>query len=323
MLPIGVVIPTKNSMSSLPVHLRGMREWLDLVDQVVVVDSDSSDGTVEYLRGKLSHPDVTYTSHPPGLYASWNHAIARIRSPWVLIATVGDIMTRAGLERLHKSARSLDCEVIMSKPEFRDQADRKLPDVFWPIDDIIKTLEITAPRRLTRWEAIIFAASHPLGALLGSCASNLFRAEVLRRFPFPADFGTAGDGAWGWLHAAEVSWGIVPEKFSSFLVHPTSASRDERESLLAARRMDQVLQASMDSWLCAGVITVQDLNRFRWVELLGALTSFLDAKTVFDRDRRGPVPWVMNPRAWKNRITRQKMAWRLRRLKREALLPSP
>jgi hypothetical protein len=323
MLPIGVVIPTKNSMTSLPSHVEGMRQWLDLVEQVVVVDSQSTDGTVEYLQGNLFHPDVTYISHPPGLYASWNHAIARIRSPYVFMATVGDTMTRAGLERLHEAARVLECDVVMSKPKFRDQADRELPDVHWPMDDIIQVLGISAPRRLSRLEGVIFAITHPLGALLGSCASNLFRTEVLRRFPFPTEFGTAGDGAWGWLHAAEVSWGVVPEKFSTFLIHQSNASMEERKTLLAARRMDQVLQAAVASWLCSGVITNQDLDRIHWAELMGALTSFLEAKTAFDQNRRGAVPWVLNPRAWRNRRHRQKMARRLHRLQREALRISP
>src|SRR5207248_6943191 len=48
-LPIGVVVPTRNSASLAPEHLETMRPWLDQVEQVVVVDSFSKDGTVQLL----------------------------------------------------------------------------------------------------------------------------------------------------------------------------------------------------------------------------------------------------------------------------------
>jgi hypothetical protein len=66
MLPLGVVIPTKNSMPYLPRHVEGLRPWLDLAAEVVVVDSYSTDGTVDFLRANLGHPELRFTSHPPG-----------------------------------------------------------------------------------------------------------------------------------------------------------------------------------------------------------------------------------------------------------------
>src|SRR4051812_15134731 len=107
MLPLGVVIPTKNSRPYLPAHLDGLRSWLDQAEEVVVVDSFSTDGTVEYLRENLAHPHVTYLTHPPGLYASWNHGISRIRSRYVFIATSGDWITLPGLEQLLRAAETL------------------------------------------------------------------------------------------------------------------------------------------------------------------------------------------------------------------------
>src|SRR5579871_4067780 len=104
MLPLGVVIPVKNSRPALPDHVAGLREWLAEAEQVVVVDSESTDGTVEYLREHLQHPRLTFTSHPPGLYASWNHGIAQIQSRYVYLATAGDTITRKGLGRLVETA---------------------------------------------------------------------------------------------------------------------------------------------------------------------------------------------------------------------------
>lgn len=322
MLPLGVVIPTKNSMPYLPQHVEGLGSWLDLAAEIVVVDSYSTDGTLDFLRANLRHPAVRFTSHPPGLYASWNHGIAQINSQYVFIATTGDTITREGLGKLVAAAEALACDVVISKPTFCDMSGQTLPDLQWPVDDVIATLDIKQPRRLRQIEAVIFAAVHAADALTGSSASDLFRTEILQRHPFPTDFGTSGDAVWGWMHAAEVAWGVVPDKFSTFTLHPTNASTAEQQSFLTARRADAVLRAAMDSWRRSGVITEQTLPRALWEDLMTWLTSYFDAKAAFDQNRRDSVPWVLNPHAWRNRSQRERSGRQLQRLKLAALSAS-
>src|SRR5277367_523651 len=100
MLPLGVVIPTKNSMPYLPAHLEKLREWQDLAQEIVVVDSFSADGTVDFLKSNLAHPKISFLSHPPGLYQSWNHGVGHISARHTYISTTGDTITRAGIEKL-------------------------------------------------------------------------------------------------------------------------------------------------------------------------------------------------------------------------------
>src|ERR1035437_2645280 len=107
MLPIGVVIPTKNSMKYLLGHLENLSTWIDLAEQVVVVDSFSKDGTVDYLKKHLRHPQIKFIDHPPGLYASWNFGISHIASEFCYISTVGDSITRKGIEHLAITALRL------------------------------------------------------------------------------------------------------------------------------------------------------------------------------------------------------------------------
>ena len=100
MSQIGVVIPTKNSIAYLPRHLAALHQWSDLAGEIVVVDSLSTDGTVDFLKTNLRHPHVRFVSHPPGLYQSWNHGLQQIRSKYAYVATVGDTITRAGMVRI-------------------------------------------------------------------------------------------------------------------------------------------------------------------------------------------------------------------------------
>jgi glycosyltransferase involved in cell wall biosynthesis len=319
-LPVGVIIPTKNSLPYLARHVAGLRPWLDLASEVVVVDSFSTDGTVDYLRDNLKHPALRFTSHPPGLYASWNHGVAQISSKYVYIATAGDTITRAGVSQLVATAESLACDVVISRPSFCDMSGRAMPDKPWPADDVIATLDVREPRRLRPVEAVILAAVHATNALTGSCASDLFRTEILQRHPFPTEFGYSGDSAWSWLHVAEVTYGIVPDRFSTFALHPTTASGAEKQSLLAARRADAVLREAMDSWRRVGVVDEQILPRALWEDLMTWLTTYFDAKAAFDEDRRHSLPWVLNPRAWGNRSRRERASRKLHQLKRAALL---
>ena len=318
MLPVAVIVPSKNSAAHLPAHLAAMQEWLDLVEQVVVVDSYSTDGTVELIKQNLRHPRLTFLTHPPGLYQSWNHGITHVSAKYTYIATIGDLISRAGLERLLQTAESLTADVVVSKPEFRDVSGR-VAEVRWPIDDIITTLRITAPRRLNRLEAIIFACVHATEALTGSCASDLFRTEVLQSYPFPTEFGTAGDGAWGVSHAADVAWAVLPNTFSKFLRHPSQASNDERLAYRSAPRMDAVLRSATAAWLRSGTVTAEELASIGWRGMLETLSRRLDAASECNELRRGWYPWVLHPGAWRARARRSDLSSELHDLKLAAL----
>jgi len=319
MLPFGIVIPSKNSRPYLAAHLAGLQPWLELAAEVVVVDSFSTDGTVEYLRENLAHPNVIFSTHPPGLYASWNHGISQIRSPYFFMATTGDLMSREGILALTGAAEKFNADVVISKPTFHDPQDQPLPDVFWPVDDIIATLKITEPRPLKKLEALAFAVAHPQGALLGSSASNLYRTETFRRLPFPTDFGPAGDGAWAWLHAPEVSWAVVPGRFSSFLIHPKTISSAEKKSYRESKSPSDTLRSAMASWRKSGAIDEREFAALDWEKVMDALQTYQSAKVAFDLDRRARFPWILNPVAWRNRLRRGRAARLLEHSKRRML----
>jgi glycosyltransferase involved in cell wall biosynthesis len=319
MLPLGVVIPTKNSMPYLPAHLEKLREWQDLAQEIVVVDSFSTDGTVDFLKSNLAHPKISFLSHPPGLYQSWNHGVAHISARHTYMSTTGDTIARAGIEKLVAAAESLAADVVISKPAFRQRDGQPAADISWPIDDIIATLGITTPRKLAKLEAMVFAAVHATGALLGSSASNLYRTEILRRLPFPTEFGTAGDGAWGLMHAAEATWVVAPGKFSTFLIHPTNASADEKKSYRESRRPDEVLRVSTERWLGQGSVAANELDLIRWKELLDCVTRWLDNKIAYDRLRTGRTPWSLNPVAWITRSRRNREWSRLKKIESASL----
>jgi glycosyltransferase involved in cell wall biosynthesis len=328
---LGVVIPTRNSISILPQHAQSITAWMDVADEMVVVDSSSTDGTVEYLREHLPHPRVTFFQHPPGLYQSWNFGIQHISAKYVYIATVGDSITRPGLERLLQVAEEFQSEVVISKPAFMSDQTHPAADIRWPVDDLVDTLAVTRPRTISWLEVLLFTALHLDGTLLGSSASNLYRTDTLQKFPFPGDFGKAGDGAWGARHFAGVKWAVTPEKFSTFLRHPDWTAAAEIENWKTSTRLDKVLRNAVEMAAANGIIPRATLEKYGISELLDTVGQWMACKQAFDQHRARRWPWCLNPAAWKARSRRnyqrrRALQWRheaLARLRTESELPIP
>jgi glycosyltransferase involved in cell wall biosynthesis len=315
---LGVVIPTRESAGLLPAHIAGLNGWIARADQVVVVDSHSKDATRDILARDLKHPKVQILSHPPGLYASWNAAIRQLTTEFAYIATVGETITKPGIEQLLQAAACLRADVVISKPVFI-RTDGTKAGRHWPIDDILQTLNLRQPRLLQRLEALIFAATNVSAALTGSCASDLFRTATLRAFPFPTEFGTAGDGIWGLLHAAEVAWAVVPGSFSTFLLHCTRASQRGNRPGAELPRADVVLGQAVAGWTKHGILDEGDLAIIGWPTLKSALTDYLNSKATFDRQRKAAWPWILNPWSWKTRRERSTALEQLLAAKTQAL----
>lgn len=319
MSTLGVVIPTRNSAARLAGHLEGLAAWLDLATEVWVVDSESVDGTVEMLRQGVRHPRLQFLSHPPGLYASWNHGLKALGTEFAYLATVGDTITREGIEHLLAVAKAHQADVVMSKPRFLEAVTGAEVKVEWPIDDMLAYHAATGPLRLRPLEMVIFAAAHPDGGQLGSSASNLYRTATLQRQPFPVGYGVAGDGVWAVQHAHELAWSVTPTVCSTFLFHPTDAgAADVRQSRIPLR-LDRVLAAAIQAAEASGQIAPATLAALGWPDLSTTASRWLDAKQTFDRYRRGRFPWILDPRAWRARQERTRLHHRLQWLKRQAL----
>jgi glycosyltransferase involved in cell wall biosynthesis len=305
MLPISVLVPTRNSMPLLPKHVESMRAWMDLAEEIVVVDSHSTDGTLEFLQRELKHPRLRVLTHPPGLYQSWNFGIARCEAKYLYISTIGDTITRAGLEHLVSAAESLSCDIVVSPPQMLREGQPAARR--WPIHEFVADRSLQQPVALEPFETFIFAFVNLRKAILGSSASNLYRCDLLQRAPFPTDFGTAGDLGWILQHAAEVRLGITPEIFSTFLFHPKVYAKsdyavdDFAEKCLATARAAMARHAQSSNWDSAASAEVLEPLGVAWEE-------FLKAKRTFEAAKKKRPSWVFFPAGWQAYLERNRRA---------------
>ena len=319
MLPIGVIIPTRNSMSLLPAHVDMMRPWVANVAEVVVVDSASEDGTSDYLKANLRHPHLRFFQHPPGLYQSWNFGLAQIQAPYAYISSIGDSISGDGLAHMHEVAERLKCDVVVSRPEFLDAQRQPLHGRRWPPHDLCETLGLQEPAVVAGLELFVFALTNISDALLGNSASDLHRTTSIQARPFPTDYGTSGDAAWGLQHALDIRMGVATKVFSSMLDHPkTYNARDYAVVDLAGRLVQLGIETAQTKRRGDSALD----QRFRAAgldALLSAMTENLAAQRKLERFRRQHIPWVLNPLAWQARLERASARTKLNRLKLECL----
>lgn len=226
-------------------HLDAMEQWLDLAHEVIVVDSRSTDGTLDLIRRRLRHPNVRIIERDRGLYASWNEGIAATTGDWIYISTAGDTIDRGQLLRLRRCGEASRADVVISPCAFVDEAGLVLPAKARRNPRLHQEMggrgPVLLPPPVVRYLAFRSAGTH---ALLGSCASDLFRGDFLRARPFPLDYGTHGDTAWTLRHAHEMRLCLVPEIGSTFCIH-AKESTEPKSSLMST--LDRMFETEIRS----------------------------------------------------------------------------
>jgi hypothetical protein len=323
MLPISILIPTRDCGALLPGHLQSLMGWIDLAEEVVVVDSDSKDNTVELIRRGLAHPRIAFLSHPPGLYQSWNFGIQNARAKYLYIASVGDSISREGIQHLFEVAETLQSDVVISKPKFIDEGGAALPDDEWPIDEMVGGLKITRPQLLTVREQFLFATVHTWGAILGSSASDLYRADCLKQRPFSSGYGTSGDGAWGIENMFDVKIGVTPERFSTFRQHPKAYALADYHVDSLALKLFRLAQDVVARQRPGNPALPEILESVQWTELEPALAMAGLAQDELEKLRRRKTPWFLQPAAWRARLARDQARRKINQITRQVLAGAP
>lgn len=218
---LSVVIPTYNCLHLIKRRLAHLQNWIHLADEVIVVDSRSQDGTIDYIKKMIQHPRCLYIERDRGLYESWNEAIAATSGDWIYISTAGDIIDKNHLLRLMNAGITSGADVVVSPQRFVSEDGTPYQGTDYKNADFYHRLNKKKPTLLSPAAVCFFAFEKGKpNALLGSCASDLFRGEFLRHRPFPTRYGTHGDTAWTLRHSSEMKLCVVPMAGADFCIHP-------------------------------------------------------------------------------------------------------
>lgn len=247
--PISAVLPIFNCRERLARHLESVKKWAPQVEEIIVVDSGSSDGSLDVAREALSPFPARFLHHPPGLYQSWNAGIAASKGEWCYISTVEDPISPTGLSHLLDTARRHDADVVISPPEMRNEDGLKPVEEKMPsnrLADAFRSAGLT-DRLLSRTETIAMLCGSLPHGLLGSSASNLYRTVFLQTNPFPTDFGHCGDSAWGVSVAPFAKVAFTPKECARFYCQTRFRAEDPRTQLARHRQLAAKALATLES----------------------------------------------------------------------------
>jgi hypothetical protein len=236
---VSVVLPTLNCKKLLEPVIEPMRETLREAGEVIVVDSFSTDGTLEFLQSELRLPQVRFTSHPPGLYASWNFGIRQAGRELLHIATAGDVIAAEDLLYLASVAGSTGADVVTAPPSFVDESGKELEQPDWPVFSLLASHPGQDEILLSGINLVSFALTCGLPRLhylswLGSSASNIYRTKVMQARPFPEHAGHGGDALWGLENARDLKAVFCRRRCGRFVLHDKQSTPppNQRRKLL-------------------------------------------------------------------------------------------
>ena len=165
---LSVVMPTYNCAPMMERHLEAMSLWADLAEEIIVVDSRSTDGTLDIIRARLRHPNLRIILRDRGLYESWNEGIAATSGDWVYVSTAGDTIERDQLLHLLDLGERAEADVVISPPRFVDEDGGPHADLGWPPQKIISKYGEGGPFVLSKVAAACLAFIHCPSCHLGS-----------------------------------------------------------------------------------------------------------------------------------------------------------
>lgn len=302
---LSVVLPTLNCRHLLGDHIESMRPWMHLAEEIIVVDSHSDDGTVELIHEKLNHPCVKMYQRPRGLYQAWNFGISQVKSEFLYVSTVGDSITHDGIDHLLETARDLDADVVISQPDFIREDGTPIAGPTWPVEHIIKTLQIAEPRVLNTITNLLFQMLCLPDAILGSSASNIYRTQLMKENPFPVEYGTVGDGAWGLANFLKCSLAVTPRRFSTFREHEKSYSQKSYHVSDLNKRLFSLLSDTVLGSIANDGKLSEKYKTCEFHRILSLIDSRMRLQQTLEAYRRRPVHWILNPYAWRTRAKRE------------------
>lgn len=305
-LPISIISPVMNCAPEMMDHAAHLRRLAAGVEEIIVVDSQSTDGTPEILRRELSDLPIRWLDHPPGLYQSWNYGIQSATSKFLNVATVGDIIAPDGLSRLVESIEKFGGDVVVSPPTLVNE-DGSPAEKSWPISWVLCSLGLSDAVEICAEDWFALSMGVFTSSLISSSASNLYRTSFLKRNPFPHDFGHAGDAIWALQHAFDAVWVFDPTVESTFHSHPPRAHRKpaSRELELAKGRRLAALFEERETALRRHGVPEHLIAELRKVPGHPLMTR--DTRARYNQIRNKFIPYFIQPEAVRLRRLRKNL----------------
>jgi len=179
--PISVVIPVRNGVSRITACIEGILDQTVGVDEIIVVDSGSTDGTLEILK---AYPSVRVIEIDPGDFNhgdSRNLGVRNASGDWVVL-TVQDARPSDSrwIERLLEGVTDDEVVAVCGAQVVPHEKDANPVEWFRPVSK--PTLKRVQYRSAAEFDAL--SPAEKLAACRWDDVTSMYRRAVLLRLPF-------------------------------------------------------------------------------------------------------------------------------------------
>ena len=123
--PLTVVVVNYQGEEHLGPCLAGIAAQTRAIDELIVVDNASTDGSLALVRERAPHARIVELDANEGPCPARNAGLERARNPWVVLVDNDAVLTPDVLEKLERAALS-DREAVLIQPRsvYADEPDR-------------------------------------------------------------------------------------------------------------------------------------------------------------------------------------------------------
>ena len=245
LIPVSVIVPCYNAERFLSDLLRSLQAQTEPADEVVVVESHSTDRSMDILRSFRRSLPLRIEQRPKeGIYPAWNEGVRLASHELCFIACADDIMYPNLLRQLRELRRaSPDAELYSWRVDAVDRRGEIIVPGGTPILDLLWGDWTRRPHRRSGVADALTALTigSPYLSMMGvAFTRSLWKATG----GFPSQYGSAGDVAWQVQAGLRSAVASAPGALAAWRVHDTGAtslSRGEEEFTNLRKVVDDAL----------------------------------------------------------------------------------
>jgi hypothetical protein len=150
---------------------------------------------------------------------STDDAISEVITPYVSFAWLGDATIDGGLQMLLRAGELTSAEVILSPPRIFDEENLPVEDDRWPIHSVVQGRWGSGSFVLPKQEAFFMACESGVRGVSGSSAANLFRTDILKKYPLSLTHDASIDWiSWFCRNSLRVKLAVLPSYCANFRI---------------------------------------------------------------------------------------------------------
>lgn len=245
---VSIILPTLNSRKFLSERIDSILSQTLSNWELIVVDSNSSDGTVEYIKEKLNgRQNVKIFIRPKGLYEAWNFGIQAAIGEYIYIATSDDTMTNNALRKMSDALNNhLDCGICDTQLAITDYEGKTFEEDTQklPLYRLIGEMSCEKHIRYAPFDAIVYSSGV---TAITSMAQAMFRRDLFLKVGyFLPEYGPRADFEWGFRATLVTNVVYIPEKLTTWRRHSENVTG--RNSQMEHARTYLMFQAAFGSF---------------------------------------------------------------------------